>query len=47
MLLIAYTHIYIFLVNFLVFNFVALHVLRLGPMPHVPHPWYGSGEGMV
>jgi hypothetical protein len=28
-------------INFI--NFAPLHVLRLGRVPHLPHPCYGSG----
>jgi hypothetical protein len=28
--------------NFLIFYFAPLHVLRLGRVPHLPHPCYGS-----
>jgi hypothetical protein len=36
---IIYTILKIF--NFLIFNFAPLHVLRLGGVPHLPHPCYG------
>jgi hypothetical protein len=37
-------YIYLKYFNVLIFNFAPLHVLRLGRVPHLPHPCYGSAH---